>query len=74
MKLHFSALQNTVLDEEDNNHQLVAGKRRNGAQMQDIQNVVGGNCLTRDIKQQREYLNLYYNSAAGAVHWQDRMV
>ena len=33
MRLHFHALQNAVLDEEDNIHQLVAGKWRNGAQM-----------------------------------------
>ena len=57
-----------VLDEEDLNHQLLPGKWRTGAQMQDVQNMVDGNHVTRATKTQREYLKLYYNSAAGAVH------
>ena len=74
MRLHFPALQNAVLDEEDQNHQLVPGEWRNGAQMQDVHNVVGGNQLTRAVKQQREYLKLYLSSPAGAVEWQEHMV
>ena len=42
--------------------------------MQDIQNVVGGKHLTWAVKQEKEYLKLYYNSAAGAVNWQEKMI
>ena len=50
MRLLFNALCSAVLDKEDQNHQLIAGKWRNGAQMQDVQNVVGGNYLTKAAK------------------------
>ena len=74
MRVRYPTLQNAVLDQEDQNHQLVPGDWRNGAQMRDVDNVVGGNRQTRAAKQQREYLKLYLSSAAGAVDWQDRMV
>ena len=54
MRLCFPALQNAVLDDEDLNYQLLPGEWRNGVQMQDVQNVVGGNHLTRAAKRQRE--------------------
>ena len=74
MRLRYSALQNAALDQEDNNHQVIPGAWRNDANLEDINNIVGGNLATRAAKQQRHYLKHYYNSPAGAVPWQIDMM
>ncbi len=61
MHIRYPALQNVALDAEDDQLNLIPGDWMNGAQMQDVLNVVGGNRVTRVDKLQREYLKLYYN-------------
>ena len=67
MRIRYPALQNAAFDQEDNQHQVVPGSWRNGLNMQDVDNIVGGNHATRVAKAQREYLKHYYNSPLGAV-------
>ena len=63
-----------LVDTEDDNHHVVPGAWREGLNMHDMDNVAAGNQVTRAGKGQRMYLTHYYNSPAGAVHWQERMV
>ncbi|XP_013386500.1 putative nuclease HARBI1 [Lingula anatina] len=74
MRDRYPALQNAALDNEDENHNLVPGQWRQETNMHDVEQVVGPNRATRAGKQLREYLKLYFNSAAGSVPWQDRMI
>ena len=64
-----------LVDIEDENHQVIPGAWREGVDMHNMDDVAGaGNQMTRAGKAQRIYLTQYYNSPAGAVPWQDRMV
>ena len=74
MRLRYPALQNAALDQEDENHQLIPGAWREGANLDDMNQVVGGNIDTREAKKQRHYLKHYYNSEAGSVPWQAQMI
>ena len=74
MRMRYPGLQNPLLDQENVNHQLVPGTWRDGLNMQDIDNIAGGNHTTRAAKAQRIYLKHYYNSPAGAVLWQNNMI
>ena len=74
MRTCYPALHNILLDQEDEEHNLVPGQWREQSNMQDVQQVAGPN---RDIvagKRQREVLRLYFNSPAGSLLWQDRMI
>ncbi len=73
MCMRYPGHQNSLLDQEDDKHHVIPREWRNGANMQDVDNLVGGNRTTRIVKKQRKYLNLYFNSPAGSVPWQDRM-
>ena len=42
--------------------------------MYDVDNSRGSNRDSTAAKKQREYLKLYFNSAAGSVPWQDSMI
>jgi hypothetical protein len=61
-------------DHEDENHQVAPGAWRNGRQMEDVNNPVGGNRASKAAKAQRSYLKHYYNSETGSVEWQERMI
>ena len=74
MRLCYPGLQNAVLDQEDNDHNIIPGAWRDGLNMQDVHNIVGGNRATRAAKRQREYLKHYFSAPVGAVAWQDNMV
>ena len=74
MRMRYPALQNAAIDAENANHQIVPGLWRDTANMHDLDNVRGPNRDSTAAKKQREYLRLYFNSAARSVPWQDRMV
>ncbi|KAK3084692.1 hypothetical protein FSP39_017590 [Pinctada imbricata] len=74
MRIRYPGLQNAVLDQEDDNHQVINGAWRNDLNMQDVDNVTGPNRATRAAKSQREYLKHYFNSNAGSVPWQNNMI
>ncbi len=74
MRIWYPGPQNAVIDQEDNNHNIVPGKWRNGVQMHDVPAIDHGNHATVAGKHQRQYLKLYYNSPAGAVPWQQNMI
>jgi hypothetical protein len=42
--------------------------------MHDMEEVIAGNRMTRNAKQQRLLLKHYYNNPIGAVAWQDQMI
>ncbi|XP_053380248.1 putative nuclease HARBI1 [Mercenaria mercenaria] len=74
MRIRYPGLQQAQLDQEDDQHNLVPGAWRTDEMLTAIQQVRGHNRDATDAKQQREYLSKYFNSAAGSVPWQDRMV
>ncbi|MCM8858028.1 MAG: transposase family protein [Candidatus Thiodiazotropha sp.] len=74
MRIRYPAFQNAALDQEADNHQVCPGAWRDGENMHDMDNIVGGNRTTRAAKAQRLYLTHYYNSSIGAVPWQSNMI
>ena len=74
MRERYPALQNILLDQEDEEHGFVPGQWRQKTNMQDIQQVSGPKRDTVAGKKQIELLRLYFNSPAGSVPWQDRMI
>ena len=73
MRIRYPAAQNAVLDQYDQNQQLVPGAWRDEVNMQDMNQVLGGNA-SAEAKRQRLLLKHYVNSPQGAVPWQDRMI
>ena len=52
----YPALQNDVLDQEDENHKMIPGSWRNGANLDDMEQIRDGNYSTRVAKQSsKEY-------------------
>jgi hypothetical protein len=74
MRKRYPGLQNAILDREDENHQIIPGAWRYGANLDDLDKFWGGNCTTWAATQQRLYLKHYLNSPAAAVPWQNDMV
>ena len=74
MRTRYPGLQNAALDQEDNFHAVIPSAWRNGRNVPEVENIVGGNRATRAAKAQRDYLKEYYNSPVGAVPWQLSMV
>jgi hypothetical protein len=72
MRVRYPTLQNAQLDMENQQHDLAPWLWRTTARMHEINRVVGPNIDATVAK--REYLQLYFNSPAGSVPWQDRMV
>ena len=74
MRLRYPALQNAALDVEDASHQLIPGAWRAVANMHEVNNMHGHNRDITAAKKQREYLKLYFNSLAGSVPWQEKII
>ena len=74
MRIRYPGQQNALVDQEDEDHQVVPGAWRDGRNMEDMEDVAGGNRATMRGKAQRLYLTHYVNSAVGSVPWQDRIV
>ena len=74
MRLRYPGLQNAILDQEDEDHNIIPGAWRDGVELLELQRARGPNRDAVIAKRQREYLKMYFNSAAGSVSWQDRMI
>ena len=74
MRMRYPQDQNLLLDQEDINHVVIPGAWRDGANLDDVQQVRGGNLNTRQANRQRLYLKHYFSSPAGSVPWQDKMI
>ena len=62
------------VDGEGNNHNLVDGQWRQGAQLADGVAGYQRNVANAAGTAQRDYLKDYLNSEAGAVEWQENMI
>ena len=71
MRLRHPGIYQGLADEEDDNHRVIPGQWRQGACLQDIEDVAGGNRDTQVAKRQRLYLKHYYNAP---VVWQRDMI
>ena len=69
MRMRYPGMQNTALDREDGDHDLIIGEWRQIAIMTDLGIVAGPNQATVQAKRQRDYLKLYFNSRADSVPW-----
>lgn len=74
LRMRYPGLQNNVVDNENEDHQIVPGAWRENANMLEVENTQGANRFSTAGKKLREYLKLYFNSEAGLVPWQDRMI
>ena len=75
MRIRYPALPAAAaVDYEDADHNIVPGSWRDDANMHEMDGIVGANHDTRAAKKQRQLLKLYFNSPAGSVPWQDRMI
>ena len=66
--------QNAMMDREDDRGNLIPGAWRDDPVLDDIDRRLFGNQASRAAKRQRLELMHYYNSPAGSVPWQDRMI
>ena len=74
MRLRHPGIHQGLADEEDDNHRVIPGQWRQGACLQDIEEVAGSNRDTQVAKRQRLYLKHYYNAPVGATAWQRDMI
>ena len=63
----------SLVDGEDDEHNIIPGEWRNQHQLDDGMPARGHRARVEG-QQQREALKDYFNSPAGAVSWQDRMI
>ena len=73
MKVRYPQIHQGIADEEDDNHRVIPRQCRQGAFLQDIEDVVGGKRDTQVVKRQRLYLKYYYNGPVGATAGQRDM-
>ena len=74
MHTRYPGVQNEVMDREDEDHNVIHGEWRDGRDLPHMTRHLGGNRDTLAAKDQRDTLKAYYNSDAGAVAWQERMI
>lgn len=74
LRVRNPAADNHLVDQENANHDLVAGAWRTNAMMEDMNQPQCGNRDSQAAKRQRMYLMNYLSSPAGSVPWQDAAV
>ena len=76
MQMRYPALQNAALDQEDDNHQLIPGAWRDQANLQDMDNVAGGNAATGAAMRQTvlEALLQFTCRSCWMAEWYDLMI
>ncbi len=60
MRMRYTGLQNALLDQEDNQYHVIPREWRNGANIQDVGNLVGSSRTTRMAKKQKEFLFFFF--------------
>lgn len=74
MRTRYPQHHANLIDREDaTSHEIIPGGWHDEVDMLGLE-VLHGNNITKVAKKQREYLRTYYNSDAGRVEWQDRMI
>ena len=74
MQLRYPGLQNAILDQEDEDHNIIPGALRDGVELLELERARGPNRDAVIAKRQREYMKMYFNIVTGSVPWQDRMI
>jgi len=74
MRMRYPGLHNAIMDREDVDHTVLPGDWRIGNTWEAGLETLVGNQATKAAKKQREYLKEYYNSPAGSIPWQMRMI
>ena len=74
MRSRYPVHHQVLMDREDDNGQITPRAWRQNANMHDMEQVRGLSREATEAKKEREYLKLYFNSPAGSVPWQERMV
>ena len=74
MRMRYPGIHNAFLDREGENHEHVPGAWRQDRLFVEIDNVTGPTSEMCRGKRQRLLLKHYYNSAVGAVPWQQDML
>uniref|UniRef100_A0A0P4VN50 DDE Tnp4 domain-containing protein n=1 Tax=Scylla olivacea TaxID=85551 RepID=A0A0P4VN50_SCYOL len=71
---YYPKMKDPLLDNVNGQQNVSLDSWRDHVNMHDVIIVKGSNRDTVAPKKQREYLKLYFNSPAGALPWQDRMI
>lgn len=75
MRIRYPQVQNDLADREDENHRLVPGAwRQDNERLLNLNRKNPGNVDLAVAKRQREVLCAYFNSEAGSVPWQRKMI
>ena len=73
MRLRYRGLHQQIVIEDDENHKLVLGQWRD-VNLQDMEEVTGGNRDTKMAKKTRLYSQHYYDEPLSATGWQNDMI
>lgn len=74
MRVRYPSHHANLLDREDPvTHEVIPGPWHEDTELVGLE-VLHGNNMTRTAKRHRDFLRAYYNSDAGRVEWQDRMI
>ena len=74
MRSRYPVHHQVLMDRKDDNGQVTLGTWRKNANMHDMEQVRSPSREAIKAKKEREYYFLYFNSPAGSVPWQERMV
>ncbi len=74
IRIHSPQMDRADLDLETTDHTVIKGAWRKHLRLDPLKNVGYGKCATKEGRLQRDVLKVYYNSTAGSVPWQDRMI
>jgi len=74
IRLRFPATQNNLMDLEDQNQDVIPWAWRNDRVLLDVYHERARYIGTQEERQIRRYLSHYFNSKAGSVPWQDKMI
>ena len=74
IRSRYQTLDAGMLDQEDLDHNILPGAWRTDEITEELNTPLRGNRDTEIAKRQRETLKFYFNSEAGSVPWQERMV